>query len=153
MNLRKNMKTLQPRTVNWRIIHDLTVLLQAAPDLISVQERVLGAVTTDLGFSKAVVALVDPAREELGGWLVYPRDESFPTVETLPLKSENGEVFKALLNRNILHQTNEILVKDPDFNHGSIKTIGSSFRFICGNTPLGFYSSMKPDSPRNGRIP
>ena len=54
------------------IIHDLTVLLQAAPDLISVQERVLGAVTTDLGFSKAVVALVDPAREELGGWLVYP---------------------------------------------------------------------------------
>ncbi|MBI2332359.1 MAG: hypothetical protein HYU84_09425 [Chloroflexi bacterium] len=32
------------------IIHDLTVLLQAAPDLISVQERVLGAVTTELGF-------------------------------------------------------------------------------------------------------
>ncbi|HLE89834.1 MAG TPA: hypothetical protein VI753_01690, partial [Anaerolineales bacterium] len=29
------------------IIHDLTILLQAAPDLISVQERVLGAVTTD----------------------------------------------------------------------------------------------------------
>jgi len=41
------------------IIHDLTVLLQAAPDLLSVQERVLGAVTTDLGFSKAVVALVE----------------------------------------------------------------------------------------------
>lgn len=98
------------------IIHDLTVLLQAAPDLISVQERVLGAVTTDLGFSKAVVALVDPSREELGGWLVYPKDETFPAAETLPLLSENGEVFKALLNRNIFTTNNEILVQKTDLN-------------------------------------
>lgn len=95
------------------IIHDLTVLLQAAPDLLSVQERVLGAVTTDLGFSKAVVALVDPAREELGGWLVYPRDDSFPKSETRPLKSENGEVFKALLNRNSFTSNGGTLVRDP----------------------------------------
>ena len=95
------------------IIHDLTVLLQAAPDLLSVQERVLGAVTTDLGFSKAVVALVDPAREELGGWLVYPRDDSFPKPETRPLKSENGEVFKALLNRNSFTSNGGTLVRDP----------------------------------------
>lgn len=95
------------------IIHDLTVLLQAAPDLLSVQERVLGAVTTDLGFSKAIVALVDPAREELGGWLVYPRDDSFPKPETQPLKSENGEVFKALLNRNSFKSNGGTLVRDP----------------------------------------
>lgn len=101
------------------IIHDLTVLLQAAPDLLSVQERVLGAVTTDLGFSQAVVALVDPAREELGGWLAYPKDESFPKVETLPLKSENGEVFKSLLNRNSFtsNGTGEMLVNDPKLNN------------------------------------
>jgi signal transduction histidine kinase len=99
------------------IIHELTVLLQAAPDLISVQERVLGAVTTDLGFSKAVVALVDPAREELGGWLVYPRDEFFPAVETLPLKSENGEVFKALLKRNMITSNqSETLVRHTELN-------------------------------------
>jgi signal transduction histidine kinase len=99
------------------IIHDLTILLQAAPDLLSVQERVLGAVTTDLGFSKAVVALVDPAREELGGWLVYPKDESFPSVDPLPLKSENGEVFKALLNRKHFSSSKTgTLVKHTDFN-------------------------------------
>ena len=99
------------------IIHDLTVLLQAAPDLISVQERVLGAVTTDLGFSKAVVALANPAREELGGWLVYPEDDSFPKVDSLPLKSENGEMFKALLNRNAFTSSKtELLVKHSDFN-------------------------------------
>jgi len=98
------------------IIHDLTILLQAAPDLLSVQERVLGAVTTDLGFSKAVVALVDPTREELGGWMVYPQDETFPKVETLPLKSENGEVFKALLNRNTFTSNGERLVHEPAIN-------------------------------------
>lgn len=99
------------------IIHDLTVLLQAAPDLLSVQERVLGAVTTDLGFSKAVVALVDPAREELGGWLVYPKEESFPKTENLPLKSENGEVFKALLNRNHFTSNGGTLVRDSALNN------------------------------------
>ena len=99
------------------IIHDLTVLLQAAPDLISVQERVLGAVTTDLGFSKAVVALVDPALQELGGWLVYPAEESFPSVQPLPLKPENGEVFKALLNRSVFTTNNEVLSQDVDLNN------------------------------------
>ncbi len=100
------------------IIHDLTVLLQAAPDLMSVQERVLGAVTTDLGFSKAIVALVDPSHEELGGWLVYPKDESFPSVEKLPLKSTNGEVFKSLLNRNAFTTNKtEILVNQSSLNN------------------------------------
>jgi signal transduction histidine kinase len=99
------------------IIHDLTMILQAAPDLISVQERVLGAVTADLGFSKAVVALVDPGREELGGWLVYPAEESFPSAQPLPLKSENGEVFKALLNRNLLRTNNERLVQNAELNN------------------------------------
>jgi signal transduction histidine kinase len=100
-----------------RIIHDLTVLLQAAPDLISVQERVLGAVTTDLGFSKAVVAMVDPALEEIGGWLVYPPEESFPQTKALPLRSENGEVIKALLNRNIFTSNHQTLIQDSLLNN------------------------------------
>jgi signal transduction histidine kinase len=99
------------------IIHDLTVLLQAAPDLISVQERVLGAVTTELGFSKAIVALVDPAREELGGWLVYPHEESFPQTKPLPLKSENGQVIKALLNRENFVSDGQSLIQDAQLNN------------------------------------
>jgi signal transduction histidine kinase len=82
-----------------KVIHDLTVLLQAAPDLISVQQRVLGAVTTGLGFRRAVVGVVDPAREEMGGWMLYPVNSSFPTIDALPLTSENGEIFKALIDR------------------------------------------------------
>lgn len=98
------------------IIHDLTVLLQSAPDLLSVQERVLGAVTTDLGFSKAVVALVDPAHQELGGWLVYPREATFPVIKPLPLKPESGAVFKSLLERRSFTSNGERLVSDGDLN-------------------------------------
>jgi signal transduction histidine kinase len=99
------------------IIHDLTILLQAAPDLVSVQERVLGAVTTDLGFSKAVVATVDPAFEELGGWLVYPAEEAFPKTKPLPLKSENGEIVKALLSRNSFVTDHQVLIQDHVLNN------------------------------------
>jgi len=98
------------------IIHDLTMLLQSAPDLISVQERVLGAVTTELGFSKAVVALVDPAREELGGWLVYPQESTFPLAQTIALKPENGELIKALLNRYTFTSDGKVLICDQDLN-------------------------------------
>jgi len=98
------------------IIHDLTMLLQSAPDLISVQERVLGAVTTELGFSKAVVALVDPVQEELGGWLVYPQDATFPLGKTIPLKSENGGLIKALLNRSTFTSHREMLICDQNLN-------------------------------------
>ena len=98
------------------IIHDLTMLLQAAPDLLSVQERVLGAVTTDLGFPKAVVALVDPGLEELGGWLVYPVKELLPSIKPLPLKAENGAVFKALLDRKVFTTNGEALVQDVELD-------------------------------------
>ncbi|HSD82925.1 MAG TPA: histidine kinase, partial [Anaerolineae bacterium] len=100
------------------IIHDLTILLQAAPDLLSVQERVLGAVTTGLGFSKAVVALVDPAHEELGNWMGYPSEGAFPFVEPLPLKPENGEVFKVVLERTSYQSRGEAecLVTNTELN-------------------------------------
>jgi signal transduction histidine kinase len=98
------------------IIHDLTLLLQSAPDLISVQERVLGAVTTELGFPRAVVSLVDPAYEELGGWMVYPPDATFPTIKSIPLKTENGDLIKAVLNRTSFTSNGNLLICEPNLN-------------------------------------
>lgn len=102
-----------------RVIHDLTVLLQAAPDLLSVQQRVLGAVTTGLGFRRAVVGVVDPAREEMGGWMLYPVNSSFPSIDPLPLEPESGKIFKALLERSAFTTTRndgEILINHPALN-------------------------------------
>lgn len=98
------------------IIHDLTLLLQSAPDLISVQERVLGAVTTELGFPRAVVSLVDPAYEELGGWLVYPQDRTFPATKTISLKPENGDLIRSLLNRTIFTSNGDDLICEPSLD-------------------------------------
>jgi len=101
-----------------RVIHELTVLLQAAPDLLSVQQRVLGAVTTGLGFRKAVVGLIDPAREEMGGWMLYPVNSSFPKAAPLPLDVGNGEVFKSLYERKRIRtdSVDGILIANPALN-------------------------------------
>lgn len=128
------------------IIHDLTILLQSAPDLLSVQERVLGAATTDLGFSKAVIALVDPAREELGGWLAYPPDPTFPVAKTLPLKSENGEVFKALLNRNTFMSNGEVLIQDADLNAWLLQSRWLVLPLYLREHPVGLLLVDKSDS-------
>jgi GAF domain-containing protein len=101
-----------------RLMHDLTVLLQAAPDLLSVQQRVLGAVTTGLGFRKAIVGLVDPANEVMGGWQLYPANSSFPSIESLPVRRENGEAFRALLDRKAYTSgvQGELLINQPGLN-------------------------------------
>jgi signal transduction histidine kinase len=100
-----------------RVIHDLTVLLQAAPDLISVQQRVLGAVTTGLGFRRAIVGVVDPARAEMGGWMLYPVNSSFPDAAPLPLQPESGALFQALLDRKIFTtSSDDVLVAHPALN-------------------------------------
>lgn len=116
--LTRQNETLGAAHRQLKVIHDLTVLLQAAPDLISVQQRVLGAVTTGLGFRRAVVALVDPAREEMGAWSLYPINSSFPAIEALSLTAENGEIFKSLLERKPYRTgaEGEVLVNQPDLN-------------------------------------
>jgi signal transduction histidine kinase len=63
-----------------------------------------------------VVALVDPAHHEVGGWLVYPREPTFPAVKPLPLKPESGEIFNALLNHNIFTSNGEPLVCDAELS-------------------------------------
>lgn len=116
--LAQKHETLTAAHRQLRVIHDLTVLLQAAPDLVSVQQRVLGAVTTGLGFRRAVVGVVDPAREEMGGWMLYPLNSSFPSIPPLPITQSSGEIFKALLERKpyITGNDGEMLVNHPALN-------------------------------------
>ena len=83
-----------------RIIHDLTVSLQAAPDIQSVQQRVLQAVTGELGFPRAVVGLVNPMSQRLENWRAYPQDERPPgPVAPLPLHPRSGLLVQQLLDR------------------------------------------------------
>ncbi len=54
------------------VIHDLTLSLQAAPDIETVQQRVLQAITEDLGFSAAIIGLINPITRRLELWRAAP---------------------------------------------------------------------------------
>ncbi len=83
-------------------IHDLTVSLQSAADVEEVQERVLEAVTLNLGFERAVVGLVDQDKNVITGWVGRARngqmmsDGSLPYLKQVPLSREGGPVAGAL---------------------------------------------------------
>ncbi len=80
------------------IIHDLTLLLQAAPDIRSVQERVLTAVTQDLGLARASVGLVEPGAARLGHWRRASREpRSSHPLPPLAMAPESGPLIQGLL--------------------------------------------------------
>lgn len=81
------------------VIHELTLFLHA-PDSLSVQQRLLKAVTKEFDFSRAVVALVNPQLHRLEEWQSVPA--SMPSaLPPLPLSKEYGALPTAALNRQV----------------------------------------------------
>jgi signal transduction histidine kinase len=82
------------------VIHDLTVSLQAAPDVQSVQQQVLQAITKDLGIRRVIVGLVNPITQQLGNWHAHPTADDAPPVERpLTLALDEGPLVQGLLER------------------------------------------------------
>ncbi|MCB0165332.1 MAG: GAF domain-containing protein, partial [Anaerolineae bacterium] len=80
------------------IIHDLTLMLQGASDIKSAQQRVLRAVTEELGFSQAIVGLVSPATARLEHWQMRPaNDEMLSALNPIALTPSSGPVIQELL--------------------------------------------------------
>lgn len=101
------------------IIHDATLLLQGASEMVSVQQRVLRAVTGELGFSQAMVGLVNPVTQNLGDWQIYPPVQNWKSlvISPLPLTPESGLMAQALLDRRVHWWVNEEpLTADEVFN-------------------------------------
>ncbi len=86
------------------VIHSLTLSLQSATDVNEVEERVLTAVTTDLGFPQAVIALVDQNANIITAWLGKARDGhalfagGMPHPARVPLAPEAGLIAQCLLD-------------------------------------------------------
>ena len=76
------------------IIHDLTISLQAAPDIETVQQRVLHAITHDLGFPRAIIGLINPITQRLERWRASP-PERFPPPPSVSLSTIGGESIVA----------------------------------------------------------
>jgi signal transduction histidine kinase len=87
-----------------QVIHDLTISLQSAADVTEVEERVLEAVTRELAYPKAFVALVDQGESTITAWMGRARDGMLDGVLShstqLPTGVGAGEVGEALSSGN-----------------------------------------------------
>ena len=87
-------------------IHNLALKMQSsAVDVADIEEVILTTITNAMGFERAMMALVDPERNALIGWLTHRRHESdkvptgiFHTME-IALRRESGVVAQAVLQR------------------------------------------------------
>jgi len=84
------------------VIHDLTISLQSASDVNEVEERVLEAVTQELNYSRAVVALVDSSQGAISAWMGQSYDgnhgSDLPHSVEIPLNEEGSMIIQVLLS-------------------------------------------------------
>lgn len=83
-----------------QIIHELTLFLRDASDSQAVQQQLLKAVTGELAFVRAAVALVNPALQRLEAWQAQPQPAHAPP-PPLPLKPEHGWLAQAALDQQV----------------------------------------------------
>ncbi|MBI5301022.1 MAG: GAF domain-containing protein [Chloroflexi bacterium] len=104
--LARNNAILERTNRELESIHNLALMMQSsAVDVADVQEIVLTTITNAMGFERATLALVDPERNTLIGWLMHRRDEGaqtpaglFHTTE-IPLDHDAGVLARVTVER------------------------------------------------------
>ena len=125
------------------VIHSLTLSLQSASDVNEVEERVLEAVTNDLGFSRAVIALVDQNDHVVSCWLGKARygramfAGGLPHPARLRMTAEEGIIAQCLLDGQPRLGTSEILTTNPAINTHLEHGIYHIFPMILREHPVG----------------
>lgn len=123
------------------VIHDLTISLQSAADVNEVQERVLEAVTVELGFEKAVVALVDQEERSLTAWLGRAREGvlngRLPHSAHVPITPDGGVASEALLMGGARMAAGAPFTTDEVINGQLGMEIGHIFPLMLREHPVG----------------
>lgn len=114
------------------VLHEITASLHTADDEAQVQEKLLSALTNELGFRQVVLGLVDDVANEpaISGWVIQRRngegaEAASASQETqrrlthtarLPLSDEGGLVAQALLEGKVCKVHDEPCTVDPWLN-------------------------------------
>ena len=94
-----------------KVLHALTASLHRAADVEEVQEMVLTAVTSELGYRRAIMGLVDENAQAITAWLGRFQDGQIGRSKQLaysarvPLDPDSGLVARALLDGRICRAT------------------------------------------------
>jgi len=123
------------------VIHDLTISLQSASDVNEVEERVLEAVTQELNYSRAVVALVDSSHRAISAWMGQSHDgnhgSDLPHSFEIPLNEEGGVISQALLSGVSRLGVREPLTTDKTINaHLGMENV-HIFPLMLRDNPVG----------------
>jgi signal transduction histidine kinase len=91
------------------VIHELTLFLHA-PDRLSVQQRLLRAVTKEFEFPRAVIALVNQQLQRLESWQSVPAIGQTDSLPALILAEEHGPLARAVSSQQVTWVTQQELV-------------------------------------------
>ena len=125
------------------VIHELTISLQSAADVNEVEERVLEAVTGDLGFPRAIIALVDPNEQVITAWLGKARDGNavlaggLPHPARVPLAPAGGVIAYCLLDGEARLPAREVRTPDEFVNRHLGSTPYYIFPMLLREHPVG----------------
>lgn len=137
-----------------QVTYDLTMAMQSRVDIADVQERVLTLITGQLGFERAILALVDLHDTALTGWLCSTRSaggslQRIPHTMRLPLTAASGLVTQTVL------RAEPLLVTDggPPTNDAEINALLGMHSYavlplVLRNRALGVLLVDNPDSGR-----
>lgn len=125
------------------IIHQLTMSLQSAADVHEVEDRVLEAITGDLGFARAIIALVDQNERVVTAWLGRARDGramfagGLPHPARVPLAPEGGAIARCLLDGESRLAADDALTSDEWVNGHLGAGRYHIFPMILRDNPVG----------------
>jgi signal transduction histidine kinase len=125
------------------VIHGLTLSLQSASNVNEVEERVLAAVTNDLGFPRAVIALVDQNERVVTAWLGKARDGQplfaggLPHPARVPLTAAEGPVAQCLLDGQARLSASHLQTSDERVNAHLGPTPYHLFPMLLREHPVG----------------
>jgi len=135
-----------------QIIHDLTRTMQSASDPTDVQELLLDALVGPLGFSRAVIAITNPATFSLSSWLsqdqVSGSSRPLPHVARVLLDTDGGSLA------GVLRQGQPQTILDgrspcDDLTFNEQLALGDTYAvypLILRKQPLGVVAVKLPES-------
>jgi signal transduction histidine kinase len=138
----------------FHVTHALAVAMQSSGDISEIHERVLTLITTELGYERAVLAMLEPYDAVLTGWLCSTSGpgahlQRMPHTARLPTDDEGSLLVAALRSGAPLLVTDDRPPTDDPQTNDMLGLCGYALLpIVLLGQPLGI---LIVDSPLGGR--